>query len=60
MKKKENLENKSVLDDGFLGELKKVDVPDSDDECYFWFLLKRYLKLNYINISDLIYKIYFI
>jgi hypothetical protein len=35
MKKKENLENKSVLDDGFLGELKKVDVPDSDDECYF-------------------------
>ena len=28
-----------VLDMGFMGELKAAAVPDSDDECYFWFYL---------------------
>ena len=28
-------EQKKILDDDFLGDLKLVDVPDSDDECYF-------------------------
>ena len=25
-----------ILDDDFMADLKLVDVPDSDDECYFW------------------------
>jgi len=27
-------EKMGILDDDFLGDLKLVDVPDSDDECY--------------------------
>lgn len=34
-KKNKKEEPKSILDDDFLGDLKAVDVPDSDDECYF-------------------------
>lgn len=34
-KKDEDVERKKILDDDFLGDLKAVDVPDSDDECYF-------------------------
>lgn len=36
-KKEEEDDSKKILDDDFLGELKldKVDVPSSDDECYF-------------------------
>lgn len=33
--KEENDDGKKVLDDDFLGDLKAVDVPDSDEECYF-------------------------
>ena len=28
-------EKKMILSDDFLGDLKMVDVPDSDEECYF-------------------------
>lgn len=28
-------DKKKILDDDFLGDLKAVDVPDSDEECYF-------------------------
>ena len=34
-KKEVPKEEPKVLDDDFLGELKVVDIPDSDDECYF-------------------------
>ena len=29
-------EKPKILDDDFMGELKLAEVPDSDDECYFW------------------------
>ena len=33
--KKENKDRKKIIDDNFLGDLKAIDVPDSDDEMYF-------------------------
>ena len=35
VEEKKEEEKMGILDDDFLADLKMVDVPDSDDECYF-------------------------
>ena len=48
--KKENKDRKKIIDDDFLGDLKAIDVPDSDDEMYFWapHILDNNIKIFYM------------
>ena len=43
---------KKVMNNDFLNGLKLVDVPDSDDECYFW---KLFIWYSYHYVTIIIY-----